>query len=521
MDKIDNAEKLANYQSDESSVFTGCADTLFLPENEAALVETIKNANINKTFITISGAGTGLTGARVPIYGGTIISTEKIKRPQVKLPNGFREITDQGFTLFLNENTKEAVVPSSIPLATLDQILKPFNLSYPPDPTELSATIGGTVATNASGARSFHYGATRNWISGLRIILATGETIDIKRNQFSIKNNILSIPAGNSDIKFSIPDTADYNMPQTKNAAGLYLKNNMDPIDLFIGSEGILGCFTDINIKLINRIDSSFTVIAFFESINDALLFTDSEINKKETNKYLSLELFDFGSLDLLRAKYPSIPKDISAAILFELQYDDDDDDDHLLHDPSLAIINKIDEELIKYSSKCNWAISSNQREKIRIFRHTLPETINEVVKSLYGKIGTDMAVPHKYFNEMMAFYKKTSSTATIPYVMFGHIGNDHIHLNYLPKNKAQVIKAKESYALLAKKAVELGGTISAEHGVGKKTITDGSGNTTPYLELLYGKKGLKIISDIKALFDPNLILNIGNMIPTQTACIK
>jgi D-lactate dehydrogenase (cytochrome) len=504
--KITDKEVLLEYQADESSAFIGKADALYLPKNEKELVDTIKNANKNKTVISISGGGTGITGARVPIHGGIVVSTKSIKQPTSACPKNFSKIIgDEGYAIYLNKNNKRAIVPASIPLITLDKILAKENLLYPPDPTEMSATIGGTVATNASGARSFFYGPTRNWIEGLRVIFTNGETTNIERGKIFANKNNLKI--GNFQI--NLPNKNKYQMPKTKNVAGLFLETNMDAIDLFIGSEGMLGCFSDITIKLANRIPFTLTVIAFFDCTCDALAFVNSGITAKQPYEYLSFEYFDKGSLDLLKEKYQTIPNDISDAVLFEVPYDTNKNE---LLEPTNEILKSIDEELSKFNTKYNWAVSYNKREEMRLFRHALPEAINEFVKNHYGKISSDFAVPHNKIYEMFSAYKKVSVDSKLPYVIFGHLGNDHVHLNFLPENEDQFEKAKKAYIELAKIAIELGGTISAEHGVGKKYFIGSKGEIIPYLNLQFGKNGLTIIKKIKSVFDPNLILNFGNM---------
>jgi D-lactate dehydrogenase (cytochrome) len=111
----------------------------------------------------------------------------------------------------------------------------------------------------------------------------------------------------------------------------------------------------------------------------------------------------------------------------------------------------------------------------------------------------------------MIEYYKKTLDPFNLEYTMFGHIGESHLHMNILPKNEEEFVKAKELHLTFAKKAVSLGGTISAEHGVGKIKI--------PYLEVMYGKEGLKQMAELKKLLDPKCILNRGNIFPEELLC--
>jgi D-lactate dehydrogenase (cytochrome) len=160
--------------------------------------------------------------------------------------------------------------------------------------------------------------------------------------------------------------------------------------------------------------------------------------------------------------------------------------------------------------------VAAGGREDVRLFRHSLPEAVNEFVRRRVGKIGSDMAVPHEQLREMMNAYQEESETSGVRFLMFGHVGDDHVHLNYLPEDEAEAGRALAAYSRLARKAVALGGTISAEHGVGKKTILDEGGRRIPYLDVLLGETGLRAIARVKKALDPRCILNVGNMVPEE-----
>ena len=135
-------------------------------------------------------------------------------------------------------------------------------------------------------------------------------------------------------------------------------------------------------------------------------------------------------------------------------------------------------------------------------------------------KLATDFAVPADSFEEIMRSYREADETfkkaflrAGVHSVIFGHLGDYHLHFNFITRTDAEMAFAKQLYVKLAKKAVALGGTISAEHGVGKKTVAL-DGNQVPYLQLMFGKRGLRQIAAAKRALDPHLILNVGNMVP-------
>jgi D-lactate dehydrogenase (cytochrome) len=176
---ITDPERIRAYLGDESAAFHGSATELFLPEDEAELADVVRAANASGLALTISAGGTSITGARVPMGGGAVVSVERMVGVGGDPPDGFELLEGPGCSIFLNRETRTAVVPPAVTLAALDAMLARFNLLYPPDPTEMSAMMSGTVATNASGARSFHYGATRRWVRRLRVVLPTGDVADL------------------------------------------------------------------------------------------------------------------------------------------------------------------------------------------------------------------------------------------------------------------------------------------------------------------------------------------------------
>lgn len=510
--KITDPDRIRNYLTDESAAFHGRADALYLPADEADVVEVMRAANASHTPLTISAGGTSLTGSRVPT-GGAVLSVERMAGAGARPREGFERVDGPGFSVLLNREDKIAVVPPAVTLSGLDAALARFGLLYPPDPTEMSAMIGGTVATNASGARSFHYGPTRAWVRRLRLVLPTGEVADVRRGGPRAKGGVLRVEAEGRTVDVPLPGPGEYEMPRTKNAAGLLLEPNMEPIDLFIGSEGLLGVVTEVEVNLAERVPQTLTVVAYFNSRDDALELVDSIVSGGGARGHLCVEYFDARALDFMRQDHPDVPEGTAGAILFELPYHGAGK--HNPYPPS-DLLRCLQRELQKYRALLDWAVPGSRREDIRLFRHSLPEAVNEYVRGRVGKIGSDMAVPHDRLREMMDAYERESAASGVRFLVFGHIGEAHVHLNYLPENDEEAERAKAAYSRLARIAVGLGGTISAEHGVGKKVILDERGCSVPYLQVLYGERGLRAIANVKRALDPGLILNIGNMVPAE-----
>ena len=144
-----------SHLQDSSNLQGGTAEELVIPEDEKEVAKFLAYLSDVKKVVTTSGSNTGTTGGAIP-FGGTILSTEKLDK-----------------IISIDEKNKTAVVETGVTLLDLSLKLKAYNLFYPPDPTEKTATVGGTISTNASGGRSFKYGATRNWINGLDIVLSS------------------------------------------------------------------------------------------------------------------------------------------------------------------------------------------------------------------------------------------------------------------------------------------------------------------------------------------------------------
>ena len=463
---------IQGFLEDSSGLLGGFAEAVVFPETEAEISEFLKDVSQKRIPVTISGGGTGVTGGRIP-FGGVVLATDRLNK-------------------ILKITSEYAIVQPAVRLDELQNEVGKINRIYLPEPTEPNAYLGGTVATNASGARGFKYGSTRKYVRRLKVVLSSGKVIEIKRGEiFADKEGNLKL----EDLKFKIPG---YQMPKIKNAAGYYSKEGMDLIDLFIGQEGTLGVVTEIELALGPK-KETFDCIAFFPAEEDTLKFI-SEAKKQDA---LSLEYFDFNSLELLRQKYPNIPDNAKGAILFE-QETTPETEGQLIENWS-NLLEKFGVSL----DKVWFAEDEKKKQYFKEFRHALPEMVNEIVKrNKMPKVGTDMAVPQDKFREMYNFYKEKLSESQIRYVIFGHIGENHLHANLLPESSVEFDRAKNIYLELVKKAISLGGTASAEHGIGKLKHA--------YLEVMYGRHGLEEMARVKKLLDPACILGLGNIFPME-----
>jgi len=212
-----------------------------------------------------------------------------------------------------------------------------------------------------------------------------------------------------------------------------------------------------------------------------------------------SLELFDKNSLELLKDEYSFIPN-CQAAVYFEQEVEDEASSQSLLLKwQELIEKNKafLDESIL--------ADTQGERKRVFDFRHKLPQMINEFLRrNNQVKTAGDIAVPDDKFNQMYDFYKKIAREAKIRYVNFGHIGESHLHFNFLPSSDQEGKKAKKYLKQLCQKAVSLGGTVSAEHGIGKIKKS--------YLKIMYKESEIKAMSTLKKYFDPSGLLGPDNI---------
>jgi D-lactate dehydrogenase (cytochrome) len=211
------------------------------------------------------------------------------------------------------------------------------------------------------------------------------------------------------------------------------------------------------------------------------------------------VEYFDDRALSFIREKFPETPIGHGGRDLFRTGNDAENEDELLEAWNDLI-------EKCHANVDASWFTTNEQdREKMRGFRHALPVSVNErVVRNKQKKIGTDMAVPDKNFPRFLWFYKRTLDASGIDYVIFGHIGDCHLHANLLPKNEDEAARSRHLYGRFIAQAIMLGGCVSAEHGIGKLK--------RKYLDAMMGERYINEMAEIKKVFDPNGILGRGNV---------
>ena len=421
----------------DASLYPGRADQIFAPASEAELLEILSRASHQSIPVTFMGALTGVTGAAVP-QSGWAISLARLNHLQIE-PG--RAIAGPGVLL---RDLQSAAVRS--------------NQFYAPDPTENTSSLGGNIAANASGSRSYRFGATREHVLALRVALINGEVLNIRRGQ---------------PVDFDVPAIR---LPRTtKHSAGYRLAPNMDLVDLFIGSEGTLGVITEAELKLLPAPGELLGGVVFFPSEQAAL---DAVDRWRREPSLRMIEYLDRASLQMLDVPH-------AAALMIEQEGDADLDLTGALENDSW------------------FAISASDRERFRQFRHSLPERVNDRIRrSGFMKLSTDYAVPIDKGREMLAIYRKLLD---LPNVIFGHIGDAHLHINTFSDSPTQFEHAKSLMNELAAAAVGLGGTVGGEHGLGKRKAH--------LLSIQYSMDEIAAMREVKRRFDPQFLLGQGTLL--------
>jgi len=515
------------YLSDESKLSAKPFDYLFFPRSEVELAAVMKTLSQQKVPFTVAGARTGLVGGCVP-EKGALISLEfldKVLEVYRDEPSGEWRIKAQTSVSLKNLDSMLRVRQIPFLEQSPDEAIRrqyamfregPDQYFYPPDPTEMSASLGGSVVTNASGARTYRYGPTRAWVRGMRVFLANGEYLDVPRGKYfaSPEGQFIVYDSQGNASTFTVPD---YPQPHTKSTAGFYTAPKMDLIDLFIGSEGVLGIVTSVDVALLRREDK-ISIIQFVDSDEQAVIL--AEALRSEGQIQLDfLEFYSGNALELLRrlqreepstVGMPPIPENARAALFFEMSFDPhqlDQDFSNLE-----AVINGC-----RGSLERSWAgYESRELDRFKVFRHMVPETINGIIaerKKQYPgihKLGTDMAVPDGHMREMWDLYRSRCEASQLEWCAFGHIGNNHIHVNILPRNLEELEKGMQLYEIFAQRAVALGGSVSAEHGIGKIKAK--------FLKYMFTPDQIDQMRNIKRALDPQGLLNPNDIFSVEVA---
>lgn len=464
IDPIRDPSVVEGYLTDASNR-RGTAEALVRPRSVEEVAEVVAHCQEHAIPLTVTAARTSLTAAAVP-HGGWLLSLEAL--------DAVGAIGD-----------RTATAQAGVRLGAFQDAIEARGRMYPPDPTSrYDCTLGGSIACNASGARTFRYGPTRPWVEALQVVLPTGTILEVGPDD--------PVPAD-----WPAPHWTE---PAVKTAAGFAPPRRL--LDLFIGQEGTLGVITRATVRLLRRPDAVLGLVAWFRSWREAVAGVAALRSAARSDPHGALsprciEYFDASCLEMARARGIDVPAGARAALFCEQEVEPHVGDGAHLEAwwTALGDLDAIvDDTLV--------AADDAGRAALHAFRHAIPAGINEeVARNGMSKVGTDLAVPDDALVEMMEVYAETP----MRHVLFGHIGDNHLHLNLLPRTPEELRRAHAWYDELARRAIALGGTVSAEHGIGKVK--------REHLAWMVGEETLASFRALKRHLDPAWILGRGNVV--------
>ena len=416
-------------------------DAVALPTTREQVAAIVRACRAHRVAVVGRGAGTGTTGAAVPIAGGVCVSFARMDR-----------------ILDIRTGDRCAVVEPGVLNGALQQALASHGLFWPPDPSSAeSCSIGGNIATNAGGPRAVKYGATRDNVLGLVAVTGTGELIR----------------CGGA---------------YTKDASGYDLTH------LIVGSEGTLALVVEATLKLSPRPLSQAGLRAFYRDAASAAAAV-SRLMAQPTVPAM-LEFIDRRSLALLRANGSDVP-DAGAMLLVEADGSPD-----ALPDALAALGAAADGDGL-----LDMAVAQDgaARDRLWAARRALSPALRTLAP---GKINEDVVVPVSRIPDLVAGVERLSETHALPIVVFGHAGNGNLHVNilYHPDDDAETMRAQAALPQLFELALDLGGALSGEHGIGL--------SKRAFMARAYDAPTLALMRAVKHAFDPDGILNPGKLLP-------
>lgn len=506
---------------------TGSASSISFPRTADDVRDALRAAADRGETVTIQGARTGITGGATP-DGGHILNLSRMNRItglRHDSPSGQLLLRVQPGALLSDVNARLADLAFDTDgwdgesVAALAALRDAGPRMFTPDPTETSASIGGMVACNASGARSFHYGPVRSHVEAVQVVLADGRGVTLRRGVQRAESRRFTLALdGGGELSGELPS---YDAPVVKNAAGYYVTPDMDLLDLFIGMEGTLGVVTEVELRLLPKPPSMWGVMAFMPDEAAAVMLIRAlrgeniDGGKSAPDPApVAIEFFNSAALALLRnqkasnaafAEIPELPRSYHTAVYAEFHGPDEDTITDAVMAASEAMV------ALGGDEDATWvADSEREMERLKFFRHAVPESVNLLIDGRrrehpsLTKLGTDMSVPDRSLSDVLSMYNDDLAAAGLESVIFGHAGDNHVHVNILPRDEQEYARGKELYLSWARRVVEMGGSVSAEHGIGKLK--------TDFLRVMYGEQGIDEMRALKRVFDPDGLLNRGNL---------
>ena len=418
-------------------------DLVVQAKTKEDVIEVIRFANEYKIPVSPRGAATSLSGGSLAVEAGIILDLSQFEKK-----------------LIIDSEDMLAIVSPSVITSEIHQAAEAVGLFYPPDPSSAHvSTIGGNLLENSSGPKGLKYGTTKEYVIGLELVTPTGELMR----------------TGGKTVK---------------NVTGYDLTR------LIVGSEGTLGVVTEATIRLIPKPGDRKTLLASF----DHLIDSGRAISNILAAGILpsAMELMDQACIIAVENYSPSgLPRDAEAIVIIEL-------DGH-----EAAILEEIAkcERICKEAKASNVRVAQNEAERESIWRgrRMVSPAITQMGPT---KISEDATVPRSKIPDMMKKLNEIKEKYDLNLVVFGHAGDGNLHPNIITDKRdiEEMKKVEDAVSAIFKAAVDLGGTLSGEHGIG--TLK------SPYMTMELGEVGVEMMKKIKEAWDPLNILNPGKIFP-------
>jgi glycolate oxidase len=437
---LTSPEALIDYATDATKL-EYMPDAVVFPANSQEISKILILATKTGVPVIPRGAGSGMSGGALPVKGGLVMAMSRLNR-----------------ILSIDEENLTAKVEPGVITAHLHQAVEKVGLFYPPDPASLHvSTIGGNVAECAGGLRAVKYGVTRDYVLGLNVVLPTGECI-------------------NTGVE-TMKGVAGYDLTR-----------------LIIGSEGTLAVIATITLRLIPKPAAQRTMVAFFSDVSESV-HTVSEVIRNKVVPAI-LEFLDPLCLECIRDEMGLfIPSDARAMLLIEV-----DGDDPLVERDAAKI-----RDICNLHGAITFQTASDREGAERLWearRNVSPS----LLKLRPHKVNEDVVVPRSRLAQLVSYLNELGLKHGLPIAAFGHAGDGNVHVNIMldKDDPRESENAKHIVRSLFEKVIQMGGTITGEHGIG---ITKAQ-----YLKMEIPPAGLDLMHRIKKAFDPKGVLNPGKI---------
>jgi glycolate oxidase len=435
--------ELQVYEADGLTVFKATPEIVVLPRSPEQVAGVVKVCHRERVPFVARGAGTGLSGGALPVEGGILIGLNRMNR-----------------ILDIDYENQRAVVEPGMVNVWLTNALAPRGYYYSPDPASQTAcSIGGNVGENSGGPRTPKYGVTTNHVLGLEVVLPTGETVRL----------------GGKTL-----DPPGY-----------------DLTGVFVGSEGTFGIVTKVIVRIMRKPEAVKTLMGVFESIEDASNTVSGIVARGIIP--VAIEMMDNNSIQAVeKGVAAGYPTDAVAVLLVEV--DGPKDEVEALVDPIV--------EVCKENRVREVRIARDENERLLLWkgRKAAFAAMGQISPEYYVQ---DSVIPRTKLPAIMSFIGELSRRFGLQVANVFHAGDGNLHplILYDSRNEGELQKAEEMGAEIMKACIEMGGSLTGEHGIGLEK--------REFMPLMYSRDDLEAMRKVKNVFNPDGLLNPGKIFPT------